>query len=65
MGGGDSGLPLAGITFSSKDLFDIAAQVTTAGSAVLVNAPSAGVDAAAVARLLAAGSQLVGRTNMV
>ena len=65
MGGGDSGLPLAGITFSSKDLFDIAAQVTTAGSAVLVNAPPAGVDAAAVARLLAAGAQLVGRTNMV
>ena len=61
----DTRLPLAGITFSSKDLFDVAGQVTAAGSTVLAQAPPATADAIAVARLRAAGAQFVGRSNMV
>lgn len=57
--------PLAGIPVSVKDLFDVAGQVTTAGSTVLAKAAPAQADAAAVARLRAAGAVLVGRTNMV
>ena len=56
--------PLAGIPISIKDLFDIGGEVTRAGSIVLNNAPPATVDAAAIARLKAAGVILVGRTNM-
>jgi len=58
-------LPLAGIPVSTKDLFDVAGQVTAAGSKVLASAVPARADAAAVARLRAAGAVLVGRTNMV
>lgn len=61
----DPSLPLSGIPVSVKDLFDIAGQVTTAGSTVLARAAPAQADAAAVARLRAAGAVLVGRTNMV
>lgn len=61
---GAPGLPLAGLPVSVKDLFDIAGQVTTAGSQVLATAPPAVHDAAAVARLRAAGAILIGRTNM-
>ena len=57
--------PLAGITVSVKDLFDVAGQVTKAGSKVLQNAPAAVRDCPAVARLRAAGAALTGRTNMV
>ena len=56
--------PLAGLAFSAKDLFDIDGQPTPAGSVVLANAPVAGADATAVARLRAAGGALLGRTNM-
>lgn len=56
--------PLAGIPVSVKDLFDIAGEVTTAGSAVLRDAPPAERDAPVVARLRAAGAVIVGRTNM-
>ena len=56
--------PLAGLAFSAKDLFDVAGQPTPAGSVVLANAPAAGVDSTAVARLRAAGGALLGRTNM-
>ena len=56
--------PLAGLAFSVKDLFDVAGQPTPAGSVVLANAPAAGADATAVARLRAAGGALLGRTNM-
>ncbi|MCP5368418.1 MAG: amidase [Hyphomicrobiales bacterium] len=56
--------PLAGIPISAKDLFDLAGQVTTAGSAVLRGAPPAAADAPAMARLRAAGAVIVGRTNM-
>ncbi|QSI30779.1 amidase [Variovorax sp. RKNM96] len=55
---------LAGLAFTSKDLFDIAGQPTPAGSVVLSHAPAAKADAVAVARLHAAGGVLTGRTNM-
>ncbi|BBO59516.1 amidase [Mycoavidus sp. B2-EB] len=56
--------PLAGLPVSIKDLFDMAGQVTRAGSRVLADAPPAVTDAPAVARLRAAGAILLGRTNM-
>jgi aspartyl-tRNA(Asn)/glutamyl-tRNA(Gln) amidotransferase subunit A len=56
--------PYAGIPLSIKDLFDIAGQVTRAGSTALANRPAATQDAAAVARLRSAGFVLIGRTNM-
>jgi aspartyl-tRNA(Asn)/glutamyl-tRNA(Gln) amidotransferase subunit A len=59
-----AGLPLAGLAVSVKDLFDVAGQVTTAGSAVLTDAPAAVLDCPAVARLKAAGGAVLGRTNM-
>ena len=59
------GGPLAGMPVSVKDLFDVAGQVTKAGSKVLKNAPAAAADCPAVARLRAAGAVLTGRTNMV
>jgi amidase/aspartyl-tRNA(Asn)/glutamyl-tRNA(Gln) amidotransferase subunit A len=57
--------PLAGLSVSIKDLFDIQGQVTKAGSMVLENRPPAFSDCPAVARLRAAGAGLIGRTNMV
>jgi Asp-tRNA(Asn)/Glu-tRNA(Gln) amidotransferase A subunit family amidase len=56
---------LSGVPVSFKDLFDVAGQVTKAGSKVLENAPAAAADCPAIARLRAAGAVLVGRTNMV
>jgi aspartyl-tRNA(Asn)/glutamyl-tRNA(Gln) amidotransferase subunit A len=56
--------PWAGIPISVKDLFDIAGDVTTAGSKVLAGAAPARADALAVTRLKAAGLIPVGRTNM-
>ena len=56
--------PYAGIPVSIKDLFDIAGDVTTAGSTVLRDAAPAKHDAPAVARLRAAGFILIGRSNM-
>jgi aspartyl-tRNA(Asn)/glutamyl-tRNA(Gln) amidotransferase subunit A len=61
----DPAFPLAGLPVSVKDLFDVAGQVTTAGSTVLARAAPAQSDSTAVARLRAAGAVLVGRTNMV
>ena len=52
-----------GLPVSLKDLFDVAGDVTRAGSKVL--AIEAREDAAAVARLRAAGAIFIGRTNMV
>jgi aspartyl-tRNA(Asn)/glutamyl-tRNA(Gln) amidotransferase subunit A len=54
----------AGIPISIKDLFDIAGQVTRAGSIVLSDRAPATVDAVSVARLRQAGLVLIGRTNM-
>ncbi|MBI5277855.1 MAG: amidase [Burkholderiales bacterium] len=59
-----AGKPLAGLAVSVKDLFDVAGEVTAAGSLVLADAPPAQHDAPAVARLKAAGAAIVGRTNM-
>ncbi|HET7363840.1 MAG TPA: amidase [Burkholderiales bacterium] len=55
--------PIDGLPVSLKDLFDVAGDVTRAGSKVL--ALQAKHDAGAVARLRAAGSIFIGRTNMV
>jgi len=49
---------------SIKDLFDVAGEVTLAGSKVLDDRPPATRDAPVVARLRAAGAVLIGRTNM-
>ena len=56
--------PFAGIPVSLKDLFDVAGQVTRAGSVVLDGAAPAMAHAPVVARMLAAGFVPVGRTNM-
>ncbi len=61
----DPALPLAGLPVSVKDLFDVAGQVTAAGSTVLAGGAAAKADCPAVARLRAAGAILAGRTNMV
>ena len=54
----------AGIPISVKDLFDIAGDVTTAGSVALRDAPAATRDATVVARIRAVGLIPIGRTNM-
>lgn len=56
--------PFAGIPIGIKDLFDIAGEVTTAGSKVLRDNPPAVADAPAVARLRRAGFVLIGRNAM-
>jgi Asp-tRNA(Asn)/Glu-tRNA(Gln) amidotransferase A subunit family amidase len=56
--------PLAGLAVSIKDLFDVAGQPTTGGSASLAGAPRAAEDCTAVARLRAAGAALIGHTNL-
>ena len=55
--------PVDGLPVSLKDLFDVAGDVTHAGSKVFSR--KAQIDAPAVARLRAAGAVFVGRTNMV
>ena len=57
--------PVDGIPISVKDLYDVAGDVTRAGSKVLDDAAPAKADAPAVARLRAAGAVIIGRTNMV
>lgn len=56
--------PLAGLSVSVKDLFDVAGQTTCAGSRALRDAPPAIQDCPAVARLRRAGAAVIGRTNM-
>ncbi|HWB50700.1 MAG TPA: amidase [Stellaceae bacterium] len=56
--------PLAGLPVSIKDLFDVAGEVTLAGSTALDDRPPATGDAPVVARLKAAGAVIVGKTNM-
>lgn len=56
--------PLAGLSVSVKDLFNVRDQTTAAGSVVLRQAPAAQSDSTAVARLRAAGAAFIGRTNM-
>jgi aspartyl-tRNA(Asn)/glutamyl-tRNA(Gln) amidotransferase subunit A len=54
-----------GLPVSLKDLFDVAGDVTRAGSRIRAEARNAERDAPAVARLRAAGAVFIGRTNMV
>jgi aspartyl-tRNA(Asn)/glutamyl-tRNA(Gln) amidotransferase subunit A len=56
--------PLAGLTLSVKDLFDVTGEVTLAGSIAMKGAPAATADCAAVSRLRQAGAIALGRTNM-
>lgn len=56
--------PLAGLPVSIKDLFDVAGEVTLAGSTALDDRPPAASDAPIVAHLRAAGAVIVGKTNM-
>ena len=56
--------PLAGLAVSIKDLFDVAGQPSTGGSAAMSDAPPAAHDSRAVARLRAAGATLLGHTNL-
>jgi aspartyl-tRNA(Asn)/glutamyl-tRNA(Gln) amidotransferase subunit A len=57
--------PLDGAIVTIKDLFDVAGEVTRAGSRVLAaRGKPATADAPAVARLRAAGAVIVAKTNM-
>jgi aspartyl-tRNA(Asn)/glutamyl-tRNA(Gln) amidotransferase subunit A len=57
--------PIDGLPVSLKDLFDVAGEVTRAGSRILEKSQAKRADAAAVAGLRAAGAVFIGRTNMV
>ncbi|MBY6144770.1 amidase [Mameliella alba] len=56
--------PLSGLTVAVKDLFDVKGQVTRAGTKLRKDNAAATQDAAAVARLRAAGAGLIGHANM-
>lgn len=58
-------LPLAGLAFSVKDLFDVTGEVSASGSKAMARNPPAKQDAVSVARLKAAGGVVLGRTHMV
>ncbi len=55
--------PLAGIPLGVKDLEDAAGYVTTHGSVAFADDPAASADSPLVARLVAAGCVVVGKTN--
>lgn len=61
---GAHGSRFAGIPMAVKDLFDLAGQVTKAGSKVLAGEAPAQADAPAIAALKQAGFVVMGRTNM-
>ena len=61
--GGDPG-PLAGVPYGVKDLFDVAGLPTTAGAAMLRDAPPAAADAEVLVRMRRAGAVLVATLNM-
>ena len=56
--------PLAGVPYAVKNLFDIEAVVTRAGSKINRDRPPAGADAFLVGQMKAAGAVLVGALNM-
>ncbi len=56
--------PLDGKLVTIKDLFDVAGEVTTAGSIILRDRPPAERDALVVNRLRQAGAVILGKTNM-
>ena len=55
---------LGGLAVSVKDMFDVAGEITTAGSTVMADHAVALTNSPAVARLLTAGGSILGRTNM-
>jgi AtzE family amidohydrolase len=57
-------LPLAGVPFAVKNLFDVAGLATVAGSKINRARPKAVRDAALIERLEAAGAVLIGALNM-
>ncbi|MEL6382705.1 MAG: AtzE family amidohydrolase, partial [Cyanobacteria bacterium J06626_18] len=61
---GQSVGPLVGVPFAVKNLFDIAGEVTLAGSKINQDNAPAAQDATAIARLEQAGAILVGALNM-
>ena len=64
---GDStvrGLPLLGVPFAVKNLFDVAGLTTLAGSKVERGRPPANCDGPLVKRMQAAGAVLIGALNM-
>ena len=56
--------PLAGVPFAVKNLFDVAGEITIAGSRISAGDPPAASDAPTISRLNAAGAVLVGSLNM-
>jgi aspartyl-tRNA(Asn)/glutamyl-tRNA(Gln) amidotransferase subunit A len=56
--------PLAGVPVAVKNLFDVAGEVTLAGSRINAGDKPAGSDAAALIRLSQAGAVLIGSLNM-
>lgn len=56
--------PLEGIAISVKDLFDLAGEVTTAGSVANNHSAPAAADAPVVQALVRAGAVITGTTNM-
>ena len=56
--------PLAGVPFAVKSLFDVAGEITLAGSTINAADAPASRDADAVAALVAAGAVLTGTLNM-
>jgi AtzE family amidohydrolase len=58
------GLPLAGVPFAVKNLFDVEGITTLAGSRINRDLPVAAADATVVQRLETAGAVLVGALNM-
>ncbi|WP_165224216.1 amidase [Affinirhizobium pseudoryzae] len=56
--------PLEGVAISVKDLFDLAGEVTTAGSIANRDAAPAAADAPVVQALARAGAVITGTTNM-
>jgi aspartyl-tRNA(Asn)/glutamyl-tRNA(Gln) amidotransferase subunit A len=61
---GDTLPPFAGVPLALKDLFDVAGEITSAGSRIFAHEVPALRDAPVVARLRAAGFVFVGRNNM-
>jgi AtzE family amidohydrolase len=59
-----SQLPLAGVPFAVKNLFDVEGLATVAGSKINRSRPKAARDATLIERLEAAGAVLVGALNM-
>ena len=62
--GASDALPLAGVPFAVKNLFDVAGLTTRAGAKIERERPPAGADGPLVARLEKAGAVLVGALNM-